>query len=1029
MGVLFAQSAELSGLVRDPSGASIAEARLELRNLDNGVRFRVSTNQAGLYNFSNLKPGTYDATVQADGFRTLTRSAIILNVGDRAGLDFSLQLGSMASSITVAAEAPMALKSVDGAASTVVYQEFVANMPLNGRSFQSLIHATPGVAIAPSYQDAPGQFSVNGQRTNTNYFTVDGVSANFGATTAVKLGQTISGSTPGLNILGGTNSLVSVEAMQEFRIQTSSYSPEYGRTPGAQVSIVTKSGTNELHGTAYNCFRNDIFDARNWFNMVPQPKPPLRQNNFGGTLGGPIRENRTFFFVSYEGLRLRQPGTGKGNFLTAAARAKAPAVYQPFVNAYPLPTGPVNSDGITAPLTGSYSDASRFDAASFRVDYAAGNRVTLFARYHHAPSTQGGRFFAQFEDYVANTDTATAGATFVISSSKVNDFRANWSRWNGKAVVTMQSVFGAVAPPEPALFPPFSSPQSDLASFSMPFTSGGVGEGTRTSNVQRQLNFVDTFSMTADRHQLKFGVDFRRMEPTNSAINYGYGIFPSNYDTLLAGKTNVVVIFTSDPITARLDSYSLFAQDTWKAAERLTLTYGVRWEVNTPPLSTTRGKPLYSVAGIFDSRPVGLAVDPQWNTRFHNFAPRIGAAWRLGRDTTLRGGFGLFYDLGCGAGTPMASDLPYNRITSTFNNPAIPFDLSSPAFQPLPFTTAIPPNAFVVAVDPHLDLPVTWQWNAAWERSFGSNQALTATYAGAWGRNLLRQDLVVPPGSILATRGGSAGVTYNADYSHYEALQLGFLRRMSRGLQALVSYTLARSTDTGSTDLGLGSTAHYTQSLAGSVPELPLPPPGPSDFDTRHALSVAISWELPASGKAGRWLLKDWALDGMVRTNSAQPLNVLYQRPFSGGYYNVQPDVVPGQPLWISDASQPRGRVVNPKAFAKPAAANGDFPRNSLRGFPLAQLDVALRRRFNLTEGLKLDARVEYFNVFNHPMFASPESLWAYGGSAPLPSFGKVYPGNTLNIGLGGGGLFGGQAAIYAPGGPRSAQFTLKLSF
>lgn len=1024
-GTLFGQGAELSGFVRDPSGSAIPNATVEVRNEDTGARFRVGTNIEGLYSLTGLRPGTYNATVQAAGFQILTRSAITLAVGDRAALDFSLDLISLASSVTVTPARASPLSSTDPAVSTVVDPQFVGNMPLNGRSFQSLIHMTPGVLIMPSAQDAPGQFSVNGQRTNTNYFMVDGVSANFGSTPSVGLGQTISGAIPGLNILGGTNSLVSVDAMQEFRIQTSSYAPEYGRTPGAQVSIVTRSGGNQVHGTAYDYLRNDIFDARNWFNTEPQPKPPLRQNDFGGTVGGPIRKDHTFFFLSYEGLRLRQPATDTGNFLTAAARSQAPPVYQPLVNACPLPAGSLNPDGITAPLTVSYSNPSWFDAIAFRADHST-SRIILFARYDHAPSTQGTRYFAELENDIADIDTATGGATVIFSPSKVNDFRANWSRSTGTVKFAMQNLFGAVVPPASELFPAFSGPSTAQALFAIPFTSGELREGTRANNVQRQINLVDTFSMSTGVHQLKFGVDVRRLEPTNAPASYGYQAFPTNYQTLVSGLINFVNIFTFQAISVRLYNYSLFAQDTWRISNSLTLTYGLRWEINTPPASITAGKPLYAVTGLFDSQPLGVKPGPLWQTQFRNFAPRLGAAWRPTPSNVVRGGFGFFYDLGYGETTALSSGFPYSRSNLSVNNPGIPFDVNGPAFQPLPLTTTLSPTTSVWAVDPHLTLPVTYQWNAAWQRQFGASQAFTATYIGAWGRNLLRKDLVTPPGSILAAGGGAAQVTYNAGYSHYDGMQLQFLRRMSRGVQVMAAYTLARSKDTGSTDVGSGSAAAYTQNYGSGVSTLRLPPSTPSDFDARHLFSLAVSWELPRP-------LRGWVFDGLFRGYSAQPLNVLYQQILNskGAFFDVQPDIVPGQPFWIPDANQPRGRVLNPQAFTQPAGETGNLPRNSLRGFPFSQTDLAVRRRFRLSERLGLDARVEYFNVLNHPNFAPPFNLWGYANVGPLPSFGKVTPGDTLNVGLGGGGggLFGGQATLYAPGGPRSAQLSLRLNF
>ena len=274
------------------------------------------------------------------------------------------------------------------------------------------------------------------------------------------------------------------------------------------------------------------------------------------------------------------------------------------------------------------------------------------------------------------------------------------------------------------------------------------------------------------------------------------------------------------------------------------------------PASVTPGKPLYAVTGLFDSNPVGLVSTPLWQTQFHNFAPRVGAAWRPTPASVVRAGFGLFYDLGYGVAARLDDGFPYSRRSGTVNSPAIPFDLNGAAFQPLPFTTTVSPTTSLTAVDPHLSLPVTYHWNIAFERQFGSSQALTATYAGAWGTNLLRKDLVTPAGSVLAAGGGVAAVTYNAGYSHYDGLQLQFLRRMSRGLQVMASYTLSRSTDTGSSDVGFGSLGGYTQSYASSVSALRVPPGAPSDFDARHVVSTAISWELPRP-------FRGWVLDGL----------------------------------------------------------------------------------------------------------------------------------------------------------------------
>jgi hypothetical protein len=299
----FAQTegARISGRVTDVSGSVISGSACTITNTETNVSSSTTTNEDGIYVILGLHPATYRLTIEKEGFRTVVQPSLQLYAQDAVNQNFTLAIGLRSESITVDSNTA-ALQTDSAAVSTVVNQQFVDNMPLNGRSFQSLITLAPGVVLT-STNLGPGQFSVNGQRSDANYFMVDGVSANFGVQIGT-LNQALGGAIPGFTSQGGTNGLVSVDAMQEFRIQTSSYAPEFGRTSGGQVSIVTKSGTNQFHGTAYDYPRNDIFDARNYFDVQPLPKPPLRQNDFGGTLGGPIIKDKTFFFFSYEGLRL-----------------------------------------------------------------------------------------------------------------------------------------------------------------------------------------------------------------------------------------------------------------------------------------------------------------------------------------------------------------------------------------------------------------------------------------------------------------------------------------------------------------------------------------------------------------------------------------------------------------------------------------------------------------------------------------------------------------------------------------------------
>jgi hypothetical protein len=322
-------------------------------------------------------------------FKLVRLTGITVNVQDNLEENFKLSVRAVSEAITVEADT-VNINTTDGTVSSVIDHTFVDNIPLNGRSFQTLIMLSPGVVPTPTTFDDQGQFSVNGQRADANYFTVDGVSANVGVT-PYGLVQTAGGTLPTLSALGGTNSLVSVDAMQEFRIQTSSFAPEFGRTPGGQISVATRSGTNSYHGTLFDYFRNGVLDSNNWFaNYNHVPKPQDKQNDFGGVFGGPVFKDKTFFFFSYEGLRLRQPATQETVVPDATSRQQAPATMQPYLNAFPLPNGAELGAGL-AQFNGSYSNPASLNAYSIRMDQVLNSKFSLFGRYNYSPSNSDQR--------------------------------------------------------------------------------------------------------------------------------------------------------------------------------------------------------------------------------------------------------------------------------------------------------------------------------------------------------------------------------------------------------------------------------------------------------------------------------------------------------------------------------------------------------------------------------------------------------------------------------------------------------------
>ena len=379
------QYSHLSGLILDISDAGVPGAMISAINEDTGFRRMGYSRGDGGYTVASLEPGVYKITVRKPGFRTIIRFGVKLEVSQPARLDFTLAVGSMQEAITVEG-APALLNSEDGSMGTLVARDEIEHLPLNGRGLISLLELAPGTVVTPATRGEAGQFTVNGQRPNTHYFTVDGVSANNGVSAGGLPAQSTGGSLPGMTAFGSLHSLISLDALEEFRVQTSSAIPEFGRLPGAQVSLSSRAGTNEFHGSLLYFFRHEAAECQ---RLVRQPagrhRTPVRMSDFGASFGGPLQRNRTFFFLSYEGMRMRQPGDWRTAVPTLAARAALPEWVQPALGLFPAPNGPALGAGL-AEWTGRNNQPSGLDAGSARIDHAFSSRVTAFARFNQTPS-------------------------------------------------------------------------------------------------------------------------------------------------------------------------------------------------------------------------------------------------------------------------------------------------------------------------------------------------------------------------------------------------------------------------------------------------------------------------------------------------------------------------------------------------------------------------------------------------------------------------------------------------------------------
>jgi hypothetical protein len=1027
-GVLRAQStnASITGRVTDPSKAVIVDAKVAGINSGTNVRYNGTTNDSGEYYLTNLPPGSYRIEIEKAGFQKLIKPDVVLHVQDALELNFEMTLGSASEAITVETGAPV-VNTQSATVSTVVDRTFVDSLPLNGRSFQTLIMLTPGVVMTPTTLTYQGQFSVNGQRADANYFTVDGTSGNFGLTGYFPLVQTAGGGLPALSATGGTNSLVSVDAMQEFRIQTSSFAPEFGRTPGGQISIVTRSGTNGFHGTLFEYFRNGVLDANDWFaDFNHLVKPEERQNDFGGVFGGPIFKDKTFFLFSYEGLRLRQPVTRQTVVPDVASRLQAPAAIQPFLNAYPIPNGAASGPGL-AQFNASYSNPSSLDAYSIRVDHAVNSKLNLFGRYNYSPSSLDQRAatftsaaLSTTESLSSSVQTITIGLTGLITPSISNETRANYSNDRLGTKFFLDDFGGAVPLPDSLLLPPgFSS--NDSAFLFLISGAGEYGKGKSAIDEQRQLNFIDNLSLTRGGHQLKFGVDYRWLAPFSSPFAYRAFVDFSGVTSAPGGALSGVAAFaqpaTFQATTLLSQNFSLYGQDTWKITSRFTATYGLRWDINPPPKGKSPASDPLTVTGLNNPPTIALAPrgTPLYQTTYGNVAPRVGIAYQLREKqnwgTVLRAGFGVFYDLGQGSLGGYSSFFPFSATRSLS---LVPFPLSSQNAAPPTLTTNLPANSMLVA-NPHLNLPRTYQWNVALEQSIGSSQSLSLTYVGAIERDLLRLTSFFNPNPNFQ----AIELTDNSATSDYHSLQLKFERRLSRGLQALASYAFAHSIDIASTDSPSGNL-----STPGTIAD-PRLDRGDSDFDIRHSFTAGVTYDLPTPGSQGalRIALGGWSLDSFVFARSAPPVDIVGTTSFAAGIALApRPNVNPGVPLELLGPQYPGGKIFNKAAFsAAPAGQQGNFGRNVLRGFGAWQADLALQREFRVTESVGLRFRAEFFNIFNHPNFGPPDSTLTDG------FFG--HSTQTLASSLGSGGANGGFNPLYQIGGPRSIQLALKLQF
>jgi hypothetical protein len=1048
-------NAGVAGFVQDPSKAYIPGVRVLAVNTDTNQQFEAKTNKDGSYNLPSLPVGPYRIQVEKTGFRNILREGLFLHTQDVLQFNFQMEIGQASETVTVNGEGNT-INTSDASVGTVIDRKFVEDMPLNGRSFQTLVLLSPGVITntpqigsgTPPSNDQ-GEYSVNGMRSDSNNFMVDGVSASNSASNSSNAAS--AGMLGSATALGTTQAMLSVDAMEEFRITTSTYSAEFGRQPGAQVSFRTRSGTNQYHGTAYDYLRNAAFDANNWFNTYstsPIPTPAERQNDFGGTVAGPISipylysgKDRTFFFFAYEGLRLSQPqpatitdvpsnGTYNTGTYTNAQyknlRLYSLAKEKPLLNAFPLPNCSTAQDpqcvdyGLGgSPYIQSPTSTGTINSESVRVDYQLLSTMRLFARYNDTTSGLASNALYQTVNRFRNR-IFLLGADNAFGQTISNELRLQYSPALDQLASNLYAVGGAV-------------PLDLSAAQGTPSVGGETKINIELPNSallyqqsygskQFQPNATDVITWTHGKHLFKGGVDFRQTTAYYGDGNLSRGPYVSyTYNSTAKVLTDAPTIsaknyLRTDPTTKNL---GLFVQDEWRLKPRVSLSIGLRWDLAPPPSES--GAQMYTYTGNIDN-PASLGLSkpgaPLYRTTYYDFGPRIGVAATIydqpGHELVFRAGGGLFYDTialnqtyGAGFGLGTAETSSYTGAANGW--PATPGQILVPVGIP-----PTPPYAMEEYPNNRITPPPAVQWNATLEQALGGKQSVTMGYVASMGLKLTTyQEYDLTKLNPLFT---DVYLYQNGPGSNYNSVQVKYQRQVANGLQAIGSFTWSHAIDWASTEDYLAA--------------FPLQR-GNSNFDVRENFTGALVYNLPAQYKnrLERSVLGYWNVDGWFVARTAfpwEPAGPPVTDPLTGDVINSELNYNGTLNPYVYKAGIPGGRQVNPANFsttANPLGA-GNAPRNFLRGFGEAQANVAIQRDFPLYDRSRLQFRTEAFNILNHPNFGTISTTC--GPLTLATACNSVLMGqatNTLSTGL------GGLSSLYQQGGPRSLQFMLKLQF
>jgi hypothetical protein len=983
------------------------------------------TGADGYYSVPLLQPGLYQVKGTLAGFKTFVRDGITVTVESTARVDIRLAVGQLEESVTVSADAPL-VETSSATLGIVMDQKKIVELPLNGRNFTQLGLGLPGVVAPPgglggAAGDAtPGGFgavtsgfSVNGMRNQSNNFLLDGASNNDTFNTGFVLRPP-------------------PDAIQEFKILTHSYSAEYGRNAGSVVNVVTKAGTNELHGAAWEFNRDDALQARNFFAPANQPKPKLKQNQFGGSLGGPVVRNKLFGFGYYEGHRNTSGNTQNIVVLTDAQR-----------------TGNFGTTTIRDPLTGqpfpgNTIPSNRLDPAAMRLIEQFVPRANSGAnRYIVSPDTEDnrdqfgirfdyqltqnhgvlGRYMRSQTERIEPPTTRPIGSvakatlqdvmfsdTHIFSSSAINVARFSYNRIGANPAVTSgltNSEFGINVP--------HNVPQAQgLANIAVTGFFGGLGDAQQpfVDRLNEVFQITDDFTWVRGTHELKFGMDVRREHMVIAFVNRPNGDFTftgvhtgNAAADFLLGLPGQFRRTTSNTIQDGMGwLYAGYVQDEFRPWSRVTLSAGVRYEVPLPFEDKNGALNAFrpgQQSQRFPQAPAGLVYpgdpgipDGTYQTDKNNFAPRVGLAWDptgTGR-SSLRVAWGIFYDVLAGQGDFFQNGVlapPFTPLLEV-NAPPVPLSLRDPLSAISGGAAGFPPGLIFIGWGEDFSSPYAHHYNVSWQQEIGTHVGAEIGYVGSRGKNLpifieVNPGLYAPgqtaPGARVFPAFSLVRPTFSVAESWYDSLQASLRMRAARGMSFLASYTLGHARDHVS-GLNIGGEQRpvlpVTIGDEASIERALEFEKGDALFDVRHRFVISFSAELPTPrdfGRALEHLAGGWQLNGIVQTQTGFPVHV-FDPVTSIRYLTNRPnqtcdpnDNAPNTvEQWFDTSCFQRRPLAQ-------TAEPGSAPRNGVRGPGFTRTDLSLFKNIALPRGHRLQFRVEAFNLFNQTRFNQPGNM------------------------------------------------------